>query len=63
MSDTFKVLANSLFGVMMTRVEKFRDFKIVCTEKEVDKQVKKPNYICRNIVNENLSIVELEKKV
>ena len=61
MSDTFKVLANSLFGVMMTRVEKFRDFKIVCTKEQVDKQVKKPNYLCRNIVNENLSIVELEK--
>ena len=61
MSNTFKILANSLFGVMMTRVEKFRDFKIVCTEEQVDKQVKKPNYLCRNIVNENLSIVELEK--
>ena len=61
MSDTFKVLANSPFGVMMTRVERFRDFKIVCTEEQVDKQVKKPNYLCRNIVNENLSIVELEK--
>ena len=61
MSNTFKILANSLFGVMMTRVEKFRDFKIVSTEEQVDKQVKKPNYLCRNIVNENLSIVELEK--
>ena len=39
MSNTFKILANSLFGVMMTRVEKFRDFKIVCTEAQVDKQV------------------------
>ena len=62
MSNTFKILANSLFGVMMTRVEKFRDFKIVCTEEQVDKQVKKSNYLCRNIVNENLSIVELEKQ-
>ena len=61
MSNTFKILANSLFGVTLTRVEKFRDFKIVATEEQVDKQVKKPNYLCRNIVNENLSIVELEK--
>ena len=61
MSNTFKILANSLFGVMMTRVEKFRDFKIVSTEEQVDKQVKKPNYLCWNIVNENLTIVELEK--
>ena len=61
MSNTFKILANSLFGVTMTRVEKFRDFKVVTTEEQVDKQVKKPNYSCRNIVNENLSIIELEK--
>ena len=58
MSNTFKILANSLFGVMMTRVEKFREFKVVTTEEQVDKQVKKPNYSCRNIVNENLSIIE-----
>ena len=29
MSNTFKILANSLFGVMMTRVERFKNFKIV----------------------------------
>ena len=27
MSNTFKILANSLFGVMMTRCEKFKDLK------------------------------------
>ena len=44
MSNTFKILANSLFGVMMTRCEKFKDFKIVTTESQVDKQIKKPNF-------------------
>ena len=29
MSNTFKILANSLFGVMMTRCEKFKDYKVV----------------------------------
>ena len=61
MSNTFKILANSIFGVMMTRVERFKDFKIVVNETQVDKQVKKPNYSSRNIVNEDLSIIELEK--
>ena len=61
MSNTFKILANSLFGVMMTRCEKFKDFKIVTKEKEVDKQIKKPNSSCRNIINENLAILEMEK--
>ena len=61
MSNTFKILANSLFGVMMTRCEKFKDFKIVTKESQVDRQIKKPNFSCRNIINENLTILELEK--
>ena len=61
MSNTFKILANSLFGVMMTRCEKFKDFKIVTKESQVDKQIKKPNFNCRNIINENLTILEMEK--
>ena len=56
-----KILANSLFGVMMTRCEKFKDFKIVTKESQVDKQIKKPNFSCRNIINENLTILEMEK--
>ena len=61
MSNTFKILMNSLFGVTMTRVEKFKNFKIVTIEEQVDKYVKKPNYNSRNIVNKNLSILEMEK--
>ena len=45
MSNTFKIIANSLFGVMMTRCEKFKDFKIVTKESQVDKQIKKPNLL------------------
>ena len=61
MSNTFKILANSLFGVMMTRCEKFNDFKIVTKESQVDKQIKKPNFSWRKIINENLTILEMEK--
>ena len=61
MSNIFKILANSLFGITMTRCERFNNFKIVTTEEQVDKQVKKPNYNSRNIVNKNLSILEMEK--
>ena len=61
MSNTFKILANSLFGVMMTRCEKFKDFKIVTKESQVDRQIKIPNFSCRNIINENLTILEMEK--
>ena len=61
MSNTFKILANSLFGVTMTRCEKFKNFKIVTNENQVDKNVKKPNFNSRNIINENLAILEMEK--
>ena len=61
MSNTFKILANSLFGVTMTRCEKFKDFKIVTNENQVDKQVKRPNFNSRNIINDNLAILEMEK--
>ena len=61
MSNTFKILSNSLFGVTMTRCEKFKDFKIVTNENQVDKQVKKPNFSSRNIINQNLAILEMEK--
>ena len=45
----------------MTRREKFKGFKIVTNEQQVDKQVKKPNFNCRNIINQNLAILEMEK--
>ena len=61
MSLTFKILINSLFGVMMTRVENFKDFKIVVTEEQVDKLTVKPNFITRNNINKNLSIAEMAK--
>ena len=61
MSLTFKILMNSLFGVMMTRVQNFKDFKIITTEQQVNKETSKPNFITRNIINENLSILEMGK--
>ena len=61
MSLTFKILANSLFGVMMTRVQNFKEFKMVTTKEQVDKQTNKSNFITRNIVNEDLSILEMGK--
>ena len=61
MSNTFKILANSLFGVTMTRCERFKNFTIITDENQLAKQVKKPNFTSRNIVNDDLSILQLEK--
>ena len=44
MSNAFKILANSLFGVMMTRCEKCKDCKIVTKESQDDKQTKKSSF-------------------
>ena len=60
MSNTLKILANSLFGVTMTRFQKFKNFKIITNENQVDKNVKKPNFNSRNIINQNLAILEME---
>ena len=61
MSNTFKILANSLFGVMITRIEQFKLYKIVTKEDKVDKLTCKTNFISRNIVNVDLSIIEMSK--
>ena len=61
MSNTFKILANSLIGVTMTRCERFKNFKIVTHENQVEKQVKKPNFNSRNIIDENLAILKIAK--
>ena len=61
MSNTFKILMNSLFGVMITKVERFKNFKIITTEEEADKQTKKTNFNSRNTVNDDLAILEMEK--
>ena len=61
MSLTFKILMNSLFGVMMTSVQSFKNFIMITTQEQVDKQTNKSNFITRNIVNEDLSILEMGK--
>ena len=54
-------MSNTFFGVMMTRVERFKNFKIVTNEQQVDKQTKKPNFNSRNVVNDDLTILEMNK--
>ena len=61
MSNTFKILMNSVFVVTLTRCDRFKNFKIVTNEQQVDKQVKKPNFNYRSIINENRAILEMEK--
>ena len=61
MMMTYKVLMNSLYGSMLTKVENFRDFKIITNPKQADFYTKRPNFNGRVIINEDLTIVEMDK--
>ena len=61
MMMTYKTLMNSLYGSMLTKVEDFRDFKIITNPKQADFYTKRPNFNSRVIINEDLTIVEMDK--
>ena len=61
MMMTYKILINSLYGSMLTRVENFRDFKIITNSKQADFYTKRSNFNSRVIINEDLTIVEMNK--
>ena len=61
MMMTYKILINSLHGSMLTKVENFRDFKIITNPKQADFYTKRPNFNSRVIINEDLTIVEMDK--
>ena len=60
MMMTYKILMNSLYGSMLTRAEKFRNFKIT-NSKQADFYTKRSNFNSRLIINEDLTIVEMNK--
>ena len=61
MMMTYKILMNSLYGSMLTRVENFRDFKIITNSKQADFYTKRSNFNSRVIINEDLTIVEMNR--
>ena len=61
MMMTYEILMNSLYGSMLTKVENFRDFKIITNSKHADFYTKRPNFNSRVIINEDLAIVKMDK--
>ena len=61
MMMTYKILMNSLYGSMLTRVKNFRDFKIITNSKQADFYTKRSNFNSGVIINEDLTIVEMNK--
>ena len=59
MMMTYKILMNSLYGSMLTRVENFRDFEIITNSKQADFYTKRSNFNSRVIINKDLTVVEM----
>ena len=57
----FKIMMNSFYGSTLTDKTKFKDIKICTTKEQAMKLTKKPNFNSFNIINENLTIVEMSK--
>ena len=56
--DLFKLMNNSVFGKTMENIRKYRDIKLVTTDKKRSKLVSEPNY---HTISEDLSIIEMKK--
>ena len=61
-SFIYKILMNSLYGSFLTDKARFKDIRIVTTKRQAIKLSNQPNYHSMNIVNENLIIIEINKK-
>ena len=61
MMMTYEILMNSLYGSMLTRVENFRDFKMITNSKQADFYTKRSNFNSRVIINKDLTAAEMNK--
>ena len=59
--DFFKLMNNAVFGKTMENVRKYRDIKLVATDKKRNKLLSEPNYYAINLISENLSIIEMKR--
>ena len=61
-SFIYKILMNSLYGSFLTDKTRFKDVQICTSKRQALKLSNKPNYHSMNIINENLVIIEMNKK-
>ena len=60
-NDLFKLINNAAFGKTMKNVRKFRDIKLVTTERRINYLVSQPNYHTAKFFTENLLLIEMKK--
>ena len=61
-SFIYKILMNSLYGSFLTDKTRFKDIRICTSQRQAIKLSNQPNFHSMKIVNENLVIVEMNKK-
>ena len=59
--DLFKSMNNSVFGKTMEKIRKYKDIKLVTTDKKRSKLVSEPNYHTINLISEDMTIIEMKK--
>ena len=59
--DFFKLMNNAVFGKTMENVRKYRDIKLVTTDKKRNPLALEPNYHTTKYFSENLMAIEMKK--
>ena len=59
--DVYKLMDNAVFGKTMENIRKYRNIKLVTTDKKRSTLVSEPNYHTINLISEDLSIIEMKK--
>ena len=59
--DFFKLMNNTVFGKTMENLKKYRDIKLVTTDRRRHRLVSEPNYHTTKWFSENLLVTEMKK--
>ena len=59
--DLFKLMNNAVFGKTMENVRKYRNIKLVKTDKRRNQLASEPNYHTKKYFSENLMAIEKKK--
>ena len=60
-TNFFKLMNNAVFGKTMENVRKYRDIKLITTDKRKNQLVSEPNYYTTKLFSENLLPIEMKK--
>ena len=59
--DFFKLINNAILGKTMGNVRKYRDIKLVTTDKKKNQLASEPNHCTPKHFSENLTAIEMKK--